>query len=71
MDVDQRRAVDAILRHDHESSGAEIVYYFVHELGVGEREAWQAVLCRRGLMACTAAAVPASEYVARVVTVLS
>lgn len=43
MDADQRRAVAAILRHDLESSGAELVYYFVHELGVAERTAWQAV----------------------------
>lgn len=43
MDADQQRAVAAILRHDLESSGAELVYYFVHELGVAEREAWQAV----------------------------
>lgn len=43
MDADQRRAVAAILRHDHESSGAELVYYFVHELGVAERTAWEAV----------------------------
>lgn len=46
MDADQQRAVDAILRHDLESTGAELVYYFVHELGVAEREAWQAVAQR-------------------------
>jgi hypothetical protein len=48
MDADQRRAVAAILRHDQESSGAELVYYFVHELGVAERTAWQAVANRAG-----------------------
>jgi hypothetical protein len=47
MDTDQKRAVEAILRHDLDSSGAELVYYFVHELGVLEREAWQAVVSGR------------------------
>jgi hypothetical protein len=46
MDVDQHRAVTAILNHDRESSGAELVYYFVHELGVAEKTAWQAVATR-------------------------
>lgn len=49
MDEDQRRAVAAILRHDRESSGAELVYYFVHELGVAERTAWEAVAGRAGV----------------------
>lgn len=47
MDADQQRAVDAILKHDLESSGAELVYYFVHELGILEREAWQVVIRER------------------------
>ncbi|HSB96306.1 MAG TPA: hypothetical protein VLC91_07655 [Spongiibacteraceae bacterium] len=47
MDADQQRAVAAILRHDADSTGAELVYYFVHELGVLEREAWLAVASGR------------------------
>jgi hypothetical protein len=47
MDADQQRAVDAILKHDLDSSAAELVYYFVHELGVLEREAWQIVIRER------------------------
>jgi hypothetical protein len=47
MDADQQRAVDAILKHDLESTGAELVYYFVHELGIAEREAWQVVIRER------------------------
>lgn len=63
MDADQRRAVDAILRHDRESSGAELVYYFVHELGVAEREAWQEVVGRPVVLP--------GENVSKVVAVLS
>lgn len=47
MDVDQKRAVEAILRHDKESTGAELVYYFVNELGMAEREAWLVVMSGR------------------------
>lgn len=64
MDADQRRAVDAILIHDQDSSGAELVYYFVHELGLAEREAWQEVMGRPATNAPVA-------NVSRVVAVLS
>lgn len=47
MDIDQQRAVEAILKHDGESTRAELVYYFVHELEVAEREAWQVVMAAR------------------------
>lgn len=43
MDIHQARAVNAILQHDDSSTGAELVYYFVHELGVAPGEAWRAV----------------------------
>lgn len=46
MDVDQSRAVRAILRWDDTSTAAELVYYFVHELNVKPIEAWKAVYCR-------------------------
>jgi hypothetical protein len=47
MDADQQRAVNAILKHDPDSTGAELVYYFVHELGILEREAWQVIIRER------------------------
>lgn len=43
MNVDQMRAINAILRYDETSTGAELVYYFVNELGVSEAEAWRCV----------------------------
>lgn len=46
MDIDQLRAVRAILRWDDTSTAAELVYYFVHELNVKPVEAWKAVYCR-------------------------
>lgn len=53
MDADQQRAVDAIVKHDRDSTGAELVYYFVHELGVLEREAWQIVMQKRRELVAT------------------
>jgi len=63
MDADQQRAVEAILRHDADSTRAELVYYFVHELGVLEREAWLAVVNGRhgGCNATTANALRRSS----------
>lgn len=46
MDIDQLRAVRAILRWDDTSTAAELVYYFVHELNVMPTEAWKAVYDR-------------------------
>ncbi len=43
VDNDQSRAVRAILQHDDVSTAAELVYYFVHELGVSHSDAWHAV----------------------------
>lgn len=48
MDQDQARAVRAILQYDDTSTAAELVYYFVHELGVSGFEAWEAVYQRGG-----------------------
>ena len=47
MNIDQMRAVNAILLHDGESSNAELVYYFVHELDVTPIEAWRAYIDAR------------------------
>lgn len=46
MDIDQLRAVRAILHWDDTSTAAELVYYFVHELKVAPTEAWKAVYSR-------------------------
>jgi hypothetical protein len=46
MNIDQMRAVRAILLRDDTSTAAELVYYFVHELGVAPGEAWRAVYRR-------------------------
>ncbi len=46
MNIEQLRAVRAILQHDDNSSPAELVYYFVHELGVAPTDAWKAVYHR-------------------------
>jgi hypothetical protein len=47
MNIDQMRAVKAILQYDDTSTGAELVYYFVSELGIPAAEAWQVVHSRR------------------------
>lgn len=46
MTIDQLRAVRAILQFDASSTAAELVYYFVHELGVTPGDAWRAVYRR-------------------------
>ena len=46
MTVDQLRAVRAILQFDASSTAAELVYYFVHELGVTPGDAWRAAYRR-------------------------
>lgn len=50
MNIDQMRAVRAILQRDDTSTAAELVYYFVHELGVAPGDAWRAVYRRPPLL---------------------